>query len=266
MLKIPAGRVSQRVQAIQDASKAFPASSGAISPKTPQRTSIDLIFPPPSFTETTPKHLGTRPSPEKDKQQNQKAESSIRHEETEGRGRKPQRCISLLQSEELNEVDEVLEDVRARLHSVQNIIREQSGSSHGRDEMMDELGSMLDDAIATTMVPFHGPHMPTRCSSSRRPSPKKQVTAPSPLSRSQSTKTAGTRLPMVESMPKNPLRSPPKELPRVSERVQDASESIKLLENHFETGRKRQVSEPAAFITRRTGFPLSSPVRERALL
>lgn len=166
----------------------------------------------------------------------------------------------------LDEVDEILDEVRTRLYSVQKIVRrEQSGSSQARDEMIHELGTMLDNAIATTMTPLHTPRPFTRGSSLKRLSPKKQAPIASQLGRSQSVKVISSSPPkmdqLLSSPPKSTISSPTKEISRL-QITDDAYESA----TPIGVRRRRQSSEPVAFIPRRTGFPLASPVRERALL
>lgn len=267
-LNIPSGRVSQRIQAFQDVSKASPASSRAIPPRPPHSTPVN----PSTLLVAELRQDNKRPRPQPvlhlDQQDPvQKPDQPSKLEEIEERGRSLQRSSSPLNPEELEEVDEVLEDVRARLFSVQKIVRrEQSGSSQARDEMMDELGSMLDNAIATTITPHHTSLAPTRSSSSRRPSPKKQTPAPSTLSRSQTMKTISPSSSMAGRAEKSPLHAITKSPRKAAKQSSVFDLSANLLEKISDGPRKRQVSEPAAFVTRRTGFPLSSPVRERALL
>lgn len=188
-------------------------------------------------------------------------------EQQEERGRRPHRTTSRdFEPDSLDEVDEILNEVRSRLFSVQKIVRrEQSGSSQARDDMMDELGTMLDNAIATTMTPLLVSHPLTRGPSLKRPSPKKQSPVPSHLGRSQSVKISSSS-PLKtnqasSSLVISQLNSPAQKIPQL-QIPDNAYRSI----TSIETRRRRQSSEPGVFIPRRTGFPLASPVRERALL
>ena len=133
--------------------------------------------------------------------------------------------------------------------------------------MMDELGSMLDNAIATTMTPLpRSPHLPTRSSSSKRPSPAKQVVSRSTFSRSQSLKTANPNPTKIHATELSLPQSPAKIAVDVREPRASAALPQQLFDTELRLQRQRQVSEPLTFVGRHTGFPLSSPVRERTLL
>lgn len=267
-LNIPSGRVFQRIRAYQDVSKAPPSSSRSIPPRPPNSTPVNSTTPVLAELQQETQHTAPLPVLHSGQQNHSpKPDEHIEYEEIAERGRTLQRSSSPLNPEELEEVDEVLEDVRARLFSVQKIVRrEQSGSSQARDEMMDELGSMLDNAIATTITPHHTSLVPTRSSSSRRPSPRKQTPVPSTLSRSQTMKATSPRSSVAEPIETHPERVISKSSPKAGKTPVDFDLPTCLLEQESDFRRNRQVSEPAAFVTRRTGFPLSSPVRERALL
>ncbi|KAK5071780.1 hypothetical protein LTR51_006261 [Lithohypha guttulata] len=190
---IPPGRVSQRIQAFQDDSKSSPARAKD-SPKPP--TTFHPSPPVPQSPMIQPKieelpeivELATQPPNEEHEIE---PATNLEHE-LRDRGHPAQRSSPIPEPENLEEVDEVLEDVRARLFSVQKIVRrEQSSSSQVRDELMDELGTMLDNAIATTMSPLQIPHPLTRSSSSRRPPPMQPESDSAQPVRSQSVKVAG---------------------------------------------------------------------------
>lgn len=187
-------------------------------------------------------------------------------EQAEERGRGSARSSDAdLESDALDEVDVILDEVRTRLYSVQKIVRrEQSGSSQARDKMMDELGTMLDNAIATTITPTQTRPV-TRGSSMRRPSPKKASPVASTLGRSQSVKVSGSSPLKVDqgfaSLSRSNTTSPSRQLSHLQ-----IPESPYRSITPIEIRRRRQSSEPGTFLPRRTGFPLASPVRERALL
>ena len=298
---IPSGRVSQRLAAFQNDSKSTPSSN-----VTPKAQTPNLLTSTPV---TNPSHAPTpqfeKPEESIENEQEyheaetrQESMTSLEEKPVEEpevethRGRPAQRPSSIhMEPRELSEMDDVLEDVRSRLYSVQKIVRrEQSGDSEQRDEMLSELGTMLDDAILTTMTPLHAPHPLTRNSSSRRPSPLKQSSEPPQLgrsqsvkaedlayekdhfepvqlARSQSVKTVSPGQASNEPTPPTSFQSPPKSLDTFS-RLPKSPTSLRrhVFEPRIERHRQRQNSEPASFIARRTGFPLSSPVRERALL
>jgi len=196
------------------------------------------------------------------------------------------------------ELGEILDVVRSRLYSVQNMVRrERSGSSHAKDDMMDELGNMLDDAIATTMTPVRHSNTLGRMvkSHSRHASissAKQSLPTTTTLSRSQSLKVSGPShsrfydrrkevasdissasggLPVPAPPPASPARPlpgniTPQEMPRKSsvtprESVQYKSAQTQLLESKV-----RQISQPMMPSMRPPGFPFTSPVRERRLL
>lgn len=271
---IPPGRVAQRLQAFQNEPNSSSASSrGTLKARVP-------VEPTPQIsTSNLAKNEFHEPEAPPETQQSRPEADSAKYEEVEveERGRTLQRGpMPDVDSEDEARVDQVLENVRSRLYSVQHIVRrERSGSSQARDDLMDELGSMLDNAIATTMSPLpRSPHLPTRISSSKRPSPTKQ-SIPTTLSRSQSLKLANPN--PSRPLPKEPglLSSPEKKAPqpspartaaKIPPTVITSAAVRQLFEKDLMPQRQRQASEPLAFTARRTGFPLSSPVRERALL
>lgn len=277
---IPAGRVSQRIQAFQDESRASPVRSRdprhppTIFERTPQ-FSEPAVSEPDSPQPEKPelpeiKDFGDLPAEEEDIRQDLSTQESA--EDLDDRGRTVERAPSPLpQPGNLQDVDEVLEDVRARLYSVQKIVRrQQSGSSQVREDMMDELGTLLDNAIATTMTPQLTPNPLIRSASSRRPSQLNQSAQSSQLGRSQSVKVASPYRPRAKSTAyseaQSPVKSPPKSPVRMPKELPAISLPPHLFEDRANKPRDRQASEPMAFVPRRTGFPLSSPVRERALL
>lgn len=114
-------------------------------------------------------------------------------EEVRGRDTTP-----VLVHDDATQVDvqdgQVIEDVRQRLESLQQIVRrEQSRSSVARDGLMDELGDMLDTAIATTMAPTNLPSSQLSRSISMKSShsPTKLPRSVPNLSRSQSARGTG---------------------------------------------------------------------------
>lgn len=322
---IPPGRVAQRVQKFQvdshpdtdvhspahsATSKVHTADAAAITSRaSPTRNpTVTLAMREPAEEEESiiKEEAGRVISPPPVPVIQEKAETlppQLPGERTIERGRALHRA-SVMEPREQDdeELDQVLEDVRSRLYSVQNIVkRERSGSSQARDEMMDELGSMLDNAIATTMTPLHPSNAREGMVSSRgrrlSTSPaKQQLAVTTALSRSQSLKASSPSHSRfydrrkdiasdISSASGGPLvPAPPPVSPVLqsfTHRVQNAPEKspvkphgpmhISSMPRHlFDTGsdlgRQRQVSEPMVFALRRTGFPLASPVRERRLL
>lgn len=264
-LNIPPGRVAQRLQAFQSRSSS-PTTISRETPRAPVSTPLDP--PPPQLSPTPLKGEVTQPDAPRQTQEVKQEAGPQKYDEMVERGRALQRASDPeLTTEGEDQVDDVLEDVRSRLYSVQNIVRrERSGSSQARDELMYELGSMLDNAIATTLSPLtRSPRVPPRSPSSRRPSPIKQPLPQASISRSVSLKPTNTTL--TESRPtvSSPSRSPSKTPTRVPP-PERANALPNLLHGGRGPSRHRQTSEPLAFVARRTGFPLASPVRERALL
>ena len=301
-LDIPPGRVAQRLQAFQSRSSS-PTTLSREIPQAPVSTPLDP--PPPILSPTPPKNDPVKLDAPAESQEIKQDAEPPKHEEVEQRGRTLQRASDPeLGTEDEDQVEDVLDDVRSRLYSVQSIVRrERSGSSQARDELMNELGSMLDNAIATTLSPLtRSPQVPPRSSSSKMPSPMKQTLPQASLSRSESLKSASTNLiearPIVSSaaqpsqkqpMPQanisrsqslkvanpkptnsslqesSPLQSPTK-TPTMVPPPERVSPLPSLLSAERGPQRHRQTSEPLDFVARRTGFPLVSPVRERALL
>lgn len=195
--------------------------------------------------------------------------------EPEGRGRALQRQ-SDTEPEDAEKIDDVLEDVRSRLYSVQKIVRrERSGSSQARDELLDDLGTMLDTAIATTMTPLNTPMLQARtsCIQNRGTSASspKQSRPSRHLSRSQSVKGINPLHVRLSSQPPAPegttARIAQTEVPTRSQSPVSFKKATHLkLDLGSDPRRNRQVSEPLTALHRPTGFPLTSPVRERTLL
>lgn len=188
--------------------------------------------------------------------------------------------------------DQVIEDVRQRLESLQQIVRrEQSRSSVARDGLMDELGDMLDSAIATTMAPpnLQSSQMSRSASMKTSHSPSKLPRSISGLSRSQSlTGTSRAEKPSGRGFGKlemckltitvaaSTLQSQSsatgsQEVPDFSshpnarpalhpDMLDEVPHSIS------NSGIRGHTSESGGLKARRTGFPLGSPVRERAML
>ncbi|KAK5085127.1 hypothetical protein LTR70_008081 [Exophiala xenobiotica] len=300
-LDIPPGRVAQRLQVFQSRSSS-PTTLSREIPQAPVSTPLDP--PPPILSPTPPKNDPVKLDAPAESQEIKRYAEPAKHEEVEQRGRTLQRASDTeLSTEDEDQVD-VLDDVRSRLYSVQSIVRrERSGSSQARDELMNELGSMLDNAIATTLSPLtRSPQVPPRSSSSKMPSPMKQTLPQASLSRSESLKSASANFfearPIVSSAaqpsPKQPMpqanisrsqslkvanpkptnnslkESSPLQSPTKTPTMVPPPERISVLPSLLsaERGpqRHRQTSEPLDFVARRTGFPLVSPVRERALL
>ncbi|KAK5953360.1 hypothetical protein OHC33_005304 [Knufia fluminis] len=272
-LDIPPGRVAQQLQAFQ----AMPRSPAAPEkePKEPKEPKETPKAPHSTPFEPTPHAItpnlgeekpGVPNVPPVTQQVKQEVEGEDHEVKARGRTRHrdPQPEVA---SEDEDQVDEVLEDLRSRLFSVQNIVRrERSGSSQARDDMMDELGSMLDNAIATTLSPLaRSPRAPPRSSSSKRPSPTKHSLPQSQPSRSQSLKPANPS-PRSIHRPDFSLQSSPETAIKFREPLPTPALPRQLFDKDVKLQRQRQTSEPLFFTARRTGFPLSSPVRERALL
>ena len=316
--------MAQRLQAFQSPSHS-PTSSLRENPSAPVSTPLQFApeIPESRAEEREPSELDIPLETQELKQ----AADPERSKEMIERGRSLLRLSeAYLDTEDQDQVDQILEDVRSRLVSVQSIVRrERSGSSQARDEMMHELGSMLDNAIATTMSPFSpSPRVPPRRPSSKTPSSIKYPLPQASLSRSESMKVVDASLVRHQPQKSSPLPSPskasrksqlfeadngrsslysgeteaepqasplrnqslevvdaslvkyqpqnssslssPKQVLIKSQPVEASDARSSLYFGKPEAERYRQASEPAAFRARRTGFPLSSPVRERALL
>lgn len=196
-------------------------------------------------------------------------------EEPENRGRALQRH-SDTETEETENIEHVLEDVRSRLYSVQKIVRrERSGSSQARDELLDDLGTMLDTAIATTMTPLNTPMLQARTSfvqgRGTSVSPPKQSKPSMQPSRSQSVKVVNPLHVRLASRPEtsgdSTTRVAQTEVPTRNQSPEPLKKPFHLkLDFLSDQKRNRQVSEPLTTLHRPTGFPLTSPVREKTLL
>lgn len=192
----------------------------------------------------------------------------------EERGRSTQRQPDT-EPEDPEKIEDVLEDVRTRLYSVQKIVRrERSGSSQARDEMLDDLGTMLDTAIATTMTPLNTPVLQARSSfiggRAGSVSPVRQSRPATWVSRSQSAKHVNplhVRLTSRPALPRDsPMHGARTEGPTRVQSPENFGKPILAGSHYFDKQRDRQVSEPVTNFSLPFGFPLTSPVRERALL
>ena len=282
-LNIPVGRVSQRISAIQNN-----ADNPVENRPFPRQTSTSPLRDQPLPVAHHLKQPKSEPEPRDAStilEDNLEASvGQLEHQTLEPvptlstatyspKGKDPVRGRSSnrdsvnepFESAQEENLDEVLDAVRERLYSVQKMVRrEQSGSSQARDEMMDELGTMLDHAIATTMTPIQSPRPPTRGSSIRRSSPVKQSAMHSQLERSQSVKL--TKIQPTESVHILPR---PRRATTTSEAGSNPNIRARTVTDQYtssEPDRNLQIPNPNSFGHRRTGFPLVSPVRERALL
>lgn len=219
-----------------------------------------------------PVELSTaRPSPQSDRFS---ANSYREKREAEARGRSLQRHLGR-ELQDSEDFEDVMDDVRSKLHSVRKIVRRgRSGSSQARDEMLDDLGTMLDTAIATTMTPLNTPRIlgPSPFVQVRADSvsPAKQSRPHAPLARTLSARQVNPLHIRLSSPP--PLQSNTtvhSARAEASGAVQSPTSSKKpslVGSDFFVKQRDRQVSEPGASFSRPYGFPLTSPVRERTLL
>lgn len=259
-ITMPRGRVAERVQALQN-ERQEKLSAPKLQLNRPKSTTFDPASSTVSLTQKTePQHVA-RNELIQDTGSNttQNNSASSLQEEDRGRSETPVKTQ--------HSTDEALEDVRARLYSVQRIVKhERSGSPQARDEVMDELDSMIDSAIATTMTPLPSPRLPPRAASSGRAARPRPQSSASSLTRSQSLKShhkVFSADPASSSARTVSTLQPP---PQFSCAQQHLAIPTRLISTQSKLHRSRQASEPASIVARRTGFPLTSPVRERALL
>lgn len=259
---MPQGRVAERIQALQNGKKertstvnltaAQQTISSAVSPA---ESVVDAIHKPGSHIEVVEDTASTAST------SHSKSPSVMEHRGRTGEREEPGSLITPTRTHD--SVNETLEDVRARLYSVQRIVkRERSGSSQARDEVMDELGSMIDSAIATTMTPLPSPKLPARAASSRRASRPRPQSSVSSLARSQSLNPRFKEL----DRPSSGAGTMTATQPSLSGNQKYSAFPPHLFSVQSVSHRARQSSEPAPIMPRRTGFPLTNPVRERALL
>lgn len=292
-LNIPSGRVAQVLKALQDTppdptihrtstSKTRKASTinetsakQDISPedkrKPPQNENVTTSVEDSQRTTHPTELSAVKASPRHDRDSTSQSEAS---EQLGFRGR-PSARQSFTRAQNPDNLDEALEDIRSKLHSVQKIIRrERSGSSEARDEMLDDLGTMLDSAIATTLTPLNTPMLGARPPSRVRgasSSPAKQPRSSSQLARSQSVKQIDPLHLRLSSRPALSGDATPSalriELPTRAQTPDVSKMSTLAYPIHqLEQQRDRQVSAPVNKFARPFGFPLTSPVRERTLL
>lgn len=280
------------LKALEDAYSNHPRPNKSVTKKASLSTSDSVAQPPetPIEPEVQQQVHHTTPIPESPEKSNmaelptEKVTPQLvpgsttqpnEHDEPDERGRTLERH-SDTEPEDAEKKDDVLEDVRSRLYSVQKIVRrERSGSSQARDEMLHELGDMLDTAIATTMTPLNTPALKPRASFMQSRgvslSPAKQPRSSIRLSRSQSVKNERPLLVRLSSRPRflrdDKLRNTQTEVPTRAQSPDLISTNAPSFFGHrLDHNRNRQVSEPVIPLPRPSGFPLSSPVRERTLL